>query len=659
MSKMILAAVGVLFGVNTAMCAVDWSTVTGEYEIPEGASEVVTDADVPYVNALTKLTVNGAVRFDTATPPTMPLEGTGVCSKTNDDDWTMETAWKNWKGKWIFDGGKIIAGASQCFGNYNKDVDGKPYSEVHFRTNATLHLAVQPTTYWLLYQGVHVSGNGKDGVGAILFGYPSSRNGAIGEVTLDDDASFGMPNTAVAQLHYGTLNLNGHVLTLVDSTQADKITALTLGDGERVAGPGEIVVPPGMQVNVSGTDNFQFLDASPRTKLTLQGDNTLYFERGKDQPSCAYPDQYVDIDAHGTCTIWHTHQNAAGYPTAPSDDCGVVLVGDISIPEASDSLQVCSWLSNGGKLPVKCPIEIRGNITGLGSVSLPTSPQGLRYTLSGTNSTYSGATTLRLDYGGTLELAHPGSIGADSQLTSYGGYFSLPVGVEDGWTTNDITALARRTAPSGDVVLAMDASAADGGAVTVDASFWKDCWKSGLVLGACGGTVSVMGPLDGEAACLAAVGGTLRITGTEPIVLKSAWSKTRTYSSEPGTLLFDGATDVTLPNGATILIPRVDINESEWASQARSGRMVVSNATFKTQLPTYESLVGNNDVWYSAVDRAVQVGVTAGSAGKNMFHPGVVEFRHGADFTGKLLVGNLENDVGAVFQSGGTVRNIG
>lgn len=651
MSKLILAAVGVLFGVNTAMCAVDWSTVTGEYEVPEGASEVVTDADIPYVNALTKLTVNGAVRFDTTTPPTMPLEGAGVCSKTNDDDWTMSVAWANWKGTWTFDGGKILYAAAESLGSNGRNATTlEPNSEVYVNSGATLEIA-KADGRWIQYQRVHIAGAGKDGQGAIVSRLVTNSGYPIGNVTLEDDATICIPDGAIWYMTGGNLELNGHKLSIAVGATG---RTFSFGPGMRVIGPGEIDAPTGVsEIGIADTCDFQFCDSMPRTKIVLHG-NKLNFALKK-RTECSFPLQYVDIEFNGACQVWHSH--AAGYrPTdeQAQDDCGITFVGDLFAPTASDGVDFNSWISGSYG---KCPFRILGDLSGAGTFAFPTTSgfAGCRHVLGGTNSTNTGKTAVRLGYGGTLELRHPKSTGGYSGIDVDGGHLALGVGNADPWTTNDVAKLlvestrTKSVASYNDLVVGFDASVSTNGPVTVDAGFWQDAATSTDWLGACGGVVSITGPLNAGAGFnLAAVEGTLRVTGDEPIIVKKAYSKTANFRAKEGVLLFDGASDVTLASGGAIYLPYVTEGETAVWDGARQGRMVVSNSTIRTPLP-------DADWGADTADRAVNVGYAVGSRS----YPGVLEFGEGADFTGKLIVGRGANDQGAVFQTGGTVRDVG
>lgn len=656
MSKLILAAVGVLFGVNTAMCAVDWSKVTGAYEVPEGASEVVTDVDLPYVNALTKLTVNGAVRFDTTMPPTMPLAGTGVCSKTNGSDWTVSVAWPDWKGIWTFDGEMMINyEAAQALGNYGLDSDGNPLSEAQFRNGATLNLSKKPSGSkgWIYGQRIRISGTGKGGKGAIYASGVNSTSPAkqIGNIVLDGDAT--ITAKYFIYLTDGTLDLNGHKLTY--SAEDSTTHLLEVGAGQKIAGPGEIELAAGVGFLVYSTDQFQFADASPRTKLTLLGDNPITFSCGE-SASCDWPDQYFDLVARGQVSFVHLHSNKNGsaYPTAEAEDCGIVIHGNVSLPESTDVLTVSSIIQSSptAVLP-KCPITFDGEVTGLGTLKFADGASGLSpvFRLTGKGDSADIATYFNLSKFGTMRLDHPGSVGAFDKLTVVGGHLAPAVGSEEKpWTTNELAQLVREATFSGNsVVLALDASSACDGTNDVKAAFWDAFAPDNLCLGSFAGTVSLFGPLT-ERGRLVAAGGTLRLTGDDPIVLSKSGSKTLNFAKTPGVLLVDQASAVTIPANGSVSLPLADAAEIGSEKYGQGGRMVVSNATLAIETPTVGS-----DVWTSQADRVLTVGATRGTASSY----GVLEVGSGADITGKITLGQGANDVGAVFQTGGTVRNIG
>lgn len=650
--RTIIAAFGLM---SMLLVAASAATLPGPGEtwtIAVGEEQTLVEGDMSAYNALAKVVVNGTLVFDdVTTAPTVVLEGTGVCQKKGDADWTMSTACGNWCGTWLFDGGVITPTVAQALGNRDavdsKDGYSDPKSVVYFRTNATLQINVR-ADYLMLLQGVHLSGTGKNGQGAILVSSYISKPGTLGRITLDDDATINAQAGCYMSFDYCHFTLNGHTLTMAGTGE------MKFGDGERVIGPGTIDVAAGKTVTVM-TTNFQFVASNPRTQLKLHDKCNLVFCPGK-KKDCPPPPQWADLHVDGSVLFNHYHDGGVNYmPTGDRDDHRLVWAGDVVFDTAGSKLETVTWISGGNP---NCPVVFAGNVSGPGSMAFPngTADSAGSYLLTGTN-TYTGTTSAQLALGGALTLGGPNSIPDASKLTVRGGTVALQLGAADDdarWQPADITSFAQtvtltKATYSDNAVISLDASTAPGGAATLDAAFWR---KSGVgstaYLGSHGGTVTVTGRLDDVDYHLAALDGTLRISGTGPVTLGESYAKSGVLGNEQGTLLFDGAKDVRF-NSGSITLPHVPYTDRRNWNGERIGRLVVSNSTVTTpSLPTTEDVS-------SSVPKIL---VGASYDNDTYGYPGVAEFVD-SSFTGMLRVGGGWRDKGFVFQDGGTVVNVG
>ena len=612
----------------------------GTWTIAAGDEQTITESEMAAYNALAKVVVNGTLTFaDVTTAPAVEMEGSGACKKTGDADWTLSTACSKYLGSWDFAGGTIVGTVATAFGNY--DSRNTDDTAVHIRSGATLKLSTVHTSgYMFLYKRFFIAGTGKNGQGAILVDVSDTKDGYIGAIALEADATINVPTGKRVNFQYGSIRLQSHTLTFTGGER------IYFTDSEKFVGPGEVVMDTNVKFDFT-KHTGGFADSTPRLKLTAMGGNEIrLIEQSK---VCPWPEQYADLDITGTFTLIHSHMSVSSTPVNHWSELVNTWVGDVSLPTATDQL-----ILSCDQTAKHCLFALKGNVSGLGSVQTfkATGDGFARIAYEGTN-TFSGAMSAYLTNGGAVLLGNSNSVPDYAKFTANaGGRVTLRL-ADDGsrWCTNSIARFVNAATLSATTLIGIDASSSENGEATLDAAFWKDV-KGGSQpkLVADGGTVVLKGPLSDKYYSVGALDGTLEITGDEPICLGESFAHSGLNGQSAGTLLFDGASDVHLGLTANdygrILLPGLP---SFWSSMNTDavGRMTVRNS--KIVGDTLATMPNDN------AKSAIWVGVAHGSVSV----PGILEVEEGANVQTKVLAGTTAKDKGAIRQAGGVLANVG
>ena len=614
----------------------------GTWTINAGETETVAESDMSSYNALAKVVVNGTLVFgsDVTTAPTVVLEGSGACVKSGSAGWTLSTACPNYKGKWTFKGGVVDGTVATAFGDNGQDNDDD--SAVYIESGATLRLSTAHSGgYFFLYKRFHIAGTGTSGQGAILVDVSDNKNGYIGPVYLDGDATISQPSGKSVRCMYGKIFLQNRKLTFSGGT------SINFFNNAGFSGPGEIILESGVKL-VFNQITEGFPPSNPRIKITTSGNNEIQLM--ENSSNCPWPAQYADIEVGGTFKLVHSHLSIVNTPVGRPSDLGVVWYGDISLPLTTDTLLVkCDQTAK------HCLFTVVGNISGLGKVqSFDSASDGYaRVAYEGTNTFAGGMVSTPANFGAVI-LGNSNAVPdyAAYSMTGYGRTTLRVDGEGSRWCTNAIARFVESATLSGNT-LALDASCAPGGEVTMDASFWAGVnGGSQPYLVADGGTVGLTGPLSDKYYHFGAVDGALKLTGNETIFIGESYAYSGLTGLAAGTLLIDGASDVHRgANGSDygrLLMPGCPgfVGTNKMADDS-VGRYVVRNSTVV------------NDMIASNPNDAAKYYVMLGTSYSGKSYPGTMEVGAGADILDKVVLGQGASNVGAIYQTGGHLKNVG
>ena len=613
----------------------------GTWTIASGESETVYENDMASYNALAKVVVNGSLTFsDVTTAPAVVIEGAGTCTKTGSSDWTLSTACPNYTGMWIVNGGVVDGTVPSAFGYTGPDNNDD--SAVYIRSGATLRLSTAHTSgYFFLYKRFHIAGTGTSGQGAILVDVNDTKDGYIGPIYLDGDATISQPSGKSVCFMYGKIFLQNRKLTFSGGTN------INFAGNAGFSGPGEIILESGVKLVFTKVTEA-FAQSEPRIKITTSGDNEIQLmEKSR---TCPWPAQYADIEVGGTLRLAHSHLSSGYTPVGHSSDLGVVWNGDISLPLSTDTLVVtCDGTAK------HCLFTVVGNISGLGKVqSFDSAADGYaRVAYEGTNTFAGGMVSTPANYGAVI-LGNSNAVPdyAAYSMTGYGRTTLRVDGEGSWWCTNAIARFVESATLSGNTI-ALDASCAPGGEATIDASFWAGV-KGGSqpYLVADGGTVGLTGPLADKYYHFGAVDGALKLTGSETIFIGESYAYSGLSGLAVGTLLIDGASDVHRgANGSDygrLLMPGCPgfVRTNKMADDS-VGRYVVRNSTIV------------NDMIAANPNDAAKYYVMLGTSYSGKSYPGTMEVGAGADILDKVVLGQGAANVGAIYQTGGHLKNVG
>lgn len=603
---------------------IDWSAQSGTVTLDSGKCYLVTEADMPYVNALT-LKISGTLVFSNATADVRASVSSGAGTIVKMGASTQSFKWQVWQfsGTFRIEEGKAVYANAYAFGDSSRS------GNVYVSDGATAELNA---SYCFAKRALHIAGTGVDGAGAVVIKHASST---IQKLYLDGDAKIG--STVANDLleyhidsgsgRFGTVNpaileLNGHKLTFGGTSTRIGFNDVSVSDS---VGTGEIVFEPldgGVRLV-----RFQGTSMACAVPITLEGNSKIRFYN-----SCApIP---APVTAKGSLTFDYGCDSGKG---AGLTDAYNNWTGDIIFTTADSVLGFAPSAANH-------QITVSGVVSG---------PAGLQVGSSGTpasgivrlkgHNTYTGAS----EVWGTSDLVvlvdKSDSIADPTKLSVHGGMVVPYVAsAEEGgytWTPSQyLDYVAPQVSDGAKVPFCTTAITADDFTFTSALIAEKLASATGLIWSVFGddGRLSFAGEFTEDTPLnLNIPAGTVRLTGDDTINLGSVLV-TGTSASQSGTLLLDNAKDVVYTNQT------INLGSLSASISAPVARMIVSNSTIRS---TYH-------VSYKDVETgALHVGRHA---------TGVLEVENGSVVSNKLVLGGGKSfyegeGVGAVYQRGGTV----
>ena len=516
-----------------------------EVIIPSGATVELTDADWE-VAKMCRINLEKGSRLRvsrTASDPNVAyftflynqLAGAGTIEKTSEALLLLSQKNENFTGDWVISAGGLsvvyddkAAGSTECGsitirpGAY---IDCSLYGNYGSYPDFTLGEKV-----------IHLSGNGT-GNGALIsgaynaFGIRTYRN-----IVLDDDASISSYQGGIGLLGLsdkpGTLDLNGHVLTVLDGTYggAARQSDLSLENinvtGSTSGAEGKIVL---------GGPDGKVHNLYVKSGVTFDKNVTVVV-----QQNCAVVAYVGSEDVEIAANLELQHGDRSHVLSALPDEVAtgsVTISGDVTVPEgvvfnvpttgeAGSSVVFTGRLLGAGDFHVKGrdAVSFLGDASGFsGGLHLDDF-----YTWSGLR--FGGPATVPGDYskikvsGSTLVVPFP--------AWSYSQYLALVNGV----TYDDSNVYL----PS----VTIDPSRCPNGTCSLNVKD-GDVMNDKAVLGVGGpGVLQVESLPENETLRFAAWQGTLKFTGESPIKLGTMLATSFRGATEGGKILFDGASDV-------------------------------------------------------------------------------------------------------------------
>ena len=608
--------------------------------VTSGETVTVTDADIDEFNTLASVTfadATGVLVFNTATPPTVPISGSGTIRKTSSDEWTIGVDRQAFTGTWDFVGGTTVITSRYALTSENCS------SPVYVRSGATLALdftldakAGRTRFSFGNNRTLHLAGKGHNGMGALrLFTDSNTESNKLRTIELDDDATISM--AAGAYLYVcssiggstSLITLNGHTLTL-DGKNNNSLFYAVKG---RVPGPGRIVVT---NSNPTATGYAGFctrgtLLLDPSVEIVLHDHTRVY----------VYNDHttnyFAKLTVEGSnCRFVHTHQSA-NRPCA-AHGTHDFWAGEVNLKNPTSRLYVGSFKngSDNAETVAAYALGILGPVTGPGSLGLATDTGqniGHIYLTCPTNS-YTGETGFSGTGGATLHLPCSNNVPVYANFSTDTPITLTPSLAEHGWGASSVARFATDMTYTGDKQydVLVDASELEGGKL-VFTDIGKDL--TGDVLNKVAGTEDTVlefaTPLGCKVKPIADVG-MVRLTGSGVMCVTNLPAVSVTNKGEVVVDGADGMMDLQL-------VPR-----PFYVSPAHGAkRVTLSNCMITQALNTANFAAGDQ--------AAVMVGYKNGSR----HSPGDVVVGEGVVVTARLQIARVDYSCGRVVQTGGDV----
>ena len=243
-------AVAIVFSTTSAY-ALDLPGEGETWTIPPNTTNVVEEADMAAYNALGKVVFadeTSALRFTSATPPNVLLEGAGWMIKDYNGDWTITKQQTSaWIGTWDFRGTGTVTPDGSTVPLF---AGGTGLHDVWIRSGA---VGTHPKGWRAVYANavVHVAGR--------LHLGGSGSTVTLRQIEVEEDgASIYCGGTVWAQfsdissggkLYNGGIKFNGHYLNVPSSSTYDSVLFFSDGSG-KLQGPGSIRVDPAMRFGI-------------------------------------------------------------------------------------------------------------------------------------------------------------------------------------------------------------------------------------------------------------------------------------------------------------------------------------------------------------------------------------------------------------------------
>lgn len=541
-----------LLGVACAMLAsaafgYDWPPAGSEVTIGPDETVTVAAGEIDAVNALSKLTVNGTLKFDCAKPPTCPMAGTGVCEKLSADRWEMKTANQGYLGKWYVRNGVVAPSVRYCFGGETKltaaDIDA---TAVYICDGATMELSTLCTSMFGDYttvRRIHFAGTGYPGTGGALVVNLSQATGSnattiFRRTILDGDTTIFSSDTDSNKYFWSksVWDLNGYELTFAG------LGRCLVPSSEGILSNGTIRV----KSVAGGSHEFQARHGStfraPGTIKLESGTSFLYREDGGKTPFSSNPIGFC-LDVTGSATF-RVDENGANKYVGPSDKSVLKQTGGIVL-NAGSSLNVYLDESYYSQL------HLTGPISGAGSIRNDYRSGGgrIRYGAND-NAQHTGGWYFCMT-NGTVVIDGKDVVHDYGAVTNYGTSVALRVDDEGvNWPFSSICSFARGGVWGQGALLSIDPDGLASREYAIDGAAWMaDGARAGVPLAVdseTGAGKLVVSSTGSETALnLASYGGTLTVTGdTQMTVGDTLVGATRGDPDRKAKLEFVGAHDV-------------------------------------------------------------------------------------------------------------------
>ena len=558
----------------------------------------------------------GSFAVSNATTLAAHLQGTGTFIKEGDESWQLSTAQPDFSGDFVLAGGYNYLISNGVFG----DSSGR----LVVTNGATLDLSSQfgarLSQMRFEDKAVAISGEGFNGMGALRFGTAGGTDDTYGSsayafkrLSLLGDTLIGVTNT------YGNLGMTGSAADPFVFDMNGHALVKRGGGGLRfekgiVTNPGPILAESDIANNYSNIQIYPDADlgGDDSIPLTLATRAGLFCNR--------FSPQRRKLVVQGP-DVRVTYSSAShNMTTNLCNWAGPVVL--------SDSLSV--RLRTGASDPFDFMFTLSGPVSGPGGIAVA---YRSRLFLANENNTFEGSLTLAGADFGTLRARYPGSIPDASKVTINNGRIAV---CAPHWTAADIANLATNaTFSTSYSFLAVN---------TEDA---EDCaWTlaPGNTLSASGishegkGTLTVVGPIT-EPLRYASHGGTLKFSGTEPILLGLGVLCQDPGETNEAVVVLEDASDIRMANDSSVTLARIGVNWTTVIGQDRTfARVRVRNARV-----TRNAFEASGDV--TAV-------MMVGYSGR-----GILEVEDGAFITNLVQAASSANSIGAIYMRGGELYN--
>ena len=630
MCKAWLAAVCAGIGVFSSWADFVWPEGTGDVTIPAGETVEVTDISVVDAHASVTVEKGATLRFNTATPPTTALKGTGAIEKTSADAWTLTQTQTGFSGHFWIKNGTITTAKRQVFGIATSAL----YVTVHCDGGTLIIPNETLETSMYQYERLCLKGTGYEGQGALVINKGTTNGSQLQYVSLDGDALISVNKDYIWTR--GKVTLNGHALTYGGTVTG------TLGyAGSTFVGPGEVVIAEAESKTMRhfllrGVSTTYFNVTDPLTRVTLEPNTGLSpYDDGQSVPKGFSKKLQAElvVATNGVSEFYHQHRvSGMNLHTNYSDH----------VMEWSGPIVLCatgSVLRFTANYAGVCQTVVSGPISGPGGIATGTSSSGLNNRLLLTNPTnsFAGASTLYFTQTGSLALDKTNAVPDYSKLTVSNGRVALQVPDEDSpWTPNEVTRLANEVTWTNNAALTFDSLETEGAPREFSLAGWN--WNETMTNANAaigverGSTLVVPGPLTRTNRFAIVGGGTVKFTGDERIDIGDMFvSKVLSgdLAGKESHFVFENASDV------HTLTQAVKVGSADVTRMIlRNAKIACGNPDGQGATTSYSILLGNADK-----------------------EKAVLELDATSVISNRVHVGYTSGSVGAVYQRGGTVLN--
>ena len=623
----------------------DWSAASGAVTVPAGATYVATEADMESVNALSAITIEGALdgtdagvlefRNCATFPKSGLLCGAGIVKKTGDDSWDFAVTNPDFDGDFRICGGRVVTTTAGAFGKTTKDTAGAVYVE----SGASLKIASKAVKF--AYRAIHLAGTGfgADPADKAL-NVDTAASGAIGLLYLDANATVFVRNNGNyywlgnVENPFGDrsggprLYTEGHTLTKTGAMDWYLNGVTVYGTGRLVSTEGRVALRENTDLGPADADPFEI---QSETSFT-------FFNNPKPVLRPLLIEKPLDV-IYGV--------NGTVYSFLTTNVCN--WAGPVTLDGASSRLMMpLAYDSYTKERAHDRQISFMGDISGAGSLVVGSADRtgSGRVALGGRN-TYTGTTTI---YGGDssrlLAYWHD-SIPDYAKTMVDRGYVAARLGVgSDGtterWPKEKLFAFRNTATFRNGGAFAIDATECPNGLFELTAKeLLANDTRHDIGWGAAGGTVRIASEAgDALPICPNASHGKLELTGPGTFEMVG----TNEIANVSGVATND-ETCVLVTGGATVRQGKLPVflgrangyKETAYYPKA-AGRLVVTNASWLSTVTDYPT-VGSQEAMREG---ALYVG---------SYGAGILDIRDGGVVSNKVVIG------GGDYQKGGSSGN--